>query len=84
MPTGTRSSAGAFSRSCSWQASCSLLGRALQSLPVGTAYAVCTGIGAVGTVLMGIVLFDETVDAVRLGGIALVVAGIATLKLSAG
>jgi quaternary ammonium compound-resistance protein SugE len=61
-----------------------LLGRALQTLPVGTAYAVWTGIGAVGTFLMGIVLFDETVDAVRLGGIALVVAGIATLKLSAG
>jgi quaternary ammonium compound-resistance protein SugE len=61
-----------------------LLGRALQTLPVGTAYAVWTGIGAVGTVLMGIVLFGETIDPVRLGGIALVVIGIAMLKLSAG
>ena len=61
-----------------------LLGRALQTLPVGTAYAVWTGIGAVGTVLMSIVLFGETIDPVRLGGIALVVIGIAMLKLSAG
>jgi quaternary ammonium compound-resistance protein SugE len=61
-----------------------LLGRALQTLPIGTAYAVWTGIGAIGTVLMGIVLFGETVDTVRLGGIALVVVGIATLKLASG
>ena len=59
-----------------------LLGRALQALPVGTAYAVWTGIGAVGTVLMGIVLFGETLNPVRLGGIALVLLGIIALKLA--
>jgi quaternary ammonium compound-resistance protein SugE len=59
-----------------------LLGRALQALPVGTAYAVWTGIGAVGTVLMGVVLFDETLNLARLGGIALVLVGIIALKLA--
>jgi quaternary ammonium compound-resistance protein SugE len=59
-----------------------LLGRALQALPVGTAYAVWTGIGAIGTVLMGIVLFGETLNPVRLGGIALVLIGIVALKLA--
>jgi quaternary ammonium compound-resistance protein SugE len=59
-----------------------LLGRALQALPVGTAYAVWNGIGAVGTVLMGIVLFGETLNPVRLGGIALVLIGIIALKLA--
>jgi quaternary ammonium compound-resistance protein SugE len=61
-----------------------LLGRSLQVLPVGTAYAVWTGIGAVGTVLMGVVLFGEPLDPLRLGCIALVVAGIVGLKLQAG
>jgi len=61
-----------------------LLGRSLQVLPVGTAYAVWTGIGAVGTVLMGVVLFGEPLDPLRLGCIALVVAGIVGLKLQDG
>jgi quaternary ammonium compound-resistance protein SugE len=59
-----------------------LLGRALQVLPVGTAYAAWTGIGAVGTVLMGVVLFGETLSPVRIGGIALVLVGIVALKLA--
>jgi quaternary ammonium compound-resistance protein SugE len=59
-----------------------LLGRALQALPVGTAYAVWTGIGAIGTVLMGVLLFGETLNPVRAGGIALVLAGIVALKLA--
>jgi quaternary ammonium compound-resistance protein SugE len=61
-----------------------LLGRSLQVLPVGTAYAVWTGIGAVGTVLLGVVLFGESLDAVRLGCVALVAAGIVGLKLQDG
>ena len=61
-----------------------LLGRSLQVLPVGTAYAVWTGIGAVGTVLMGVVFFGEPLDPLRLSCIALVVAGIVGLKLQAG
>ncbi len=59
-----------------------LLGRALQALPVGTAYAVWTGIGAAGTVLLGILLFGESLNLPRLGGILLVLAGIAMLKLA--
>lgn len=59
-----------------------LLGRVLEVLPVGTAYAVWTGIGAAGTVLLGIVLFGEAASVVRLGAVALVVAGIVTLKLA--
>ena len=59
-----------------------LLGRALEALPVGTAYAIWTGIGAVGTVLLGVVLFGESLYPMRLGGIGLVVAGIAGLKLA--
>jgi len=59
-----------------------LLGRALRVLPVGTAYAVWTGIGAVGTVLLGRVLFGESASVARIGGIALVVAGIVMLKVS--
>lgn len=59
-----------------------LLGRALVVLPVGTAYAIWTGIGAVGTVMLGVVLFEESLNPMRLGGITLVMAGIATLKLA--
>ncbi len=59
-----------------------LLGRSLQVLPLGTAYAVWTGVGAVGTVLIGIALFGESLDAVRLGAIALIVAGVVVLKLT--
>jgi quaternary ammonium compound-resistance protein SugE len=61
-----------------------LLGRTLEVLPVGTAYAVWTGVGAVGTAALGILLFEEPVNAVRLGSIALVIIGIAGLKLSSG
>jgi quaternary ammonium compound-resistance protein SugE len=59
-----------------------LLGRTLEVLPVGTAYAVWTGVGAVGTAALGILLFQEPVNALRLGSIALVIVGIAGLKLS--
>lgn len=57
------------------------LGLALKSLPVGTAYAVWTGIGAVGTVILGIVLFAEPATAVRLVCVGLILAGIVGLKL---
>lgn len=59
------------------------LAQAVRVLPVGTAYAVWTGIGAVGTVLAGILLFGEPRDALRLACIALIVAGIVGLKLTA-
>lgn len=60
-----------------------LLGLALKSLPVGTAYAVWTGVGTVGTALLGVWLFGEPATAARLACIALIVAGIAGLKLVA-
>ncbi|MGF6171930.1 quaternary ammonium compound efflux SMR transporter SugE [Ensifer sp. 4252] len=63
--------------------SIALLGLAVRTLPLGTAYAVWTGIGTVGTVILGIVLFAEPATFVRLGCITLIVAGIAGLKLSA-
>lgn len=59
-----------------------LLAQALKTLPIGTAYAVWTGIGAVGTAVMGIILFGESRDAMRLTCIAVIVAGIAGLRLS--
>jgi len=59
-----------------------LLAQALKTLPIGTAYAVWTGIGAVGTAVMGIILFGESRDAMRLACIAVIVAGIAGLRLS--
>ena len=62
-------------------ASVILLGWSLKTLPLGTAYAVWTGIGAVGTAILGIYLFDEPRDALRLACIALIVAGIVGLKL---
>lgn len=58
-----------------------LLGVALKTLPIGTAYAVWTGIGAVGTAVLGIILFGEPATAFRLASIGLIVAGIAGLKL---
>ncbi len=58
-----------------------LLGWALRTLPVGTAYAVWTGIGAVGTALLGIWLFGEPATAGRLVSILLIVCGIVGLKL---
>jgi len=59
-----------------------LLAQALKTLPIGTAYAVWTGIGAVGTAVAGIILFGESRDTMRLACIAVIVAGIAGLKLS--
>ena len=59
-----------------------LLGLALEVLPVGTAYAIWTGIGALGTVLLGVVLFGESLSPLRLGSIALVLAGIVALKMA--
>jgi quaternary ammonium compound-resistance protein SugE len=58
-----------------------LLGLALRTLPVGTGYAVWTGIGAVGTALLGIYLFNEPATALRLGCIGLILSGIVGLKL---
>jgi quaternary ammonium compound-resistance protein SugE len=60
-----------------------LLGLALKALPVGTGYAVWTGIGTIGTALLGIVLFGEPATAMRLVCIGLIVAGILGLKLAA-
>jgi len=59
-----------------------LLGIALKTLPVGTGYAIWTGIGAVGTAILGIFLFGESIDGWRLASIALIVAGIVGLKLT--
>jgi len=61
--------------------SVALLSWAMRSLPVGTAYAVWTGIGAVGTVILGIVLFGEAMTPARLACVALIVMGILGLKL---
>jgi quaternary ammonium compound-resistance protein SugE len=60
-----------------------LLGLALKDLPVGTAYAVWTGVGTVGTAILGMWLLGEPATAVRLGCIGLIVCGIAGLKLAA-
>ena len=62
--------------------SVALLGWAMRELPVGTAYAVWVGVGAVGTAVVGMVLFGEAVSAARLISLGLIVAGIAGLKLS--
>ena len=59
-----------------------LLGLAMRDLPVGTAYAVWTGIGAVGTVILGIALFNDPANAARLVCVGLIVAGILGLKLT--
>ena len=58
-----------------------LLGLALKSLPLGTAYAIWTGIGTVGTVIAGILFLGETASALRLACVGLIVAGIVGLKL---
>lgn len=62
--------------------SMALLGLALRTLPVGTAYAIWTGIGAVGTAALGIYLFSEPATAVRLACIGLIVTGIVGLKFA--
>jgi quaternary ammonium compound-resistance protein SugE len=64
-------------------ASMGLLALAARGLPIGTAYAVWTGIGAAGTAVAGIVLFGESSSPARLGCIALIVAGVAGLKFLA-
>lgn len=63
-------------------ASMYLLALAARTLPIGTAYAVWTGIGAVGAAILGIVLFGESANVLRLACIALIVVGIAGLKLT--
>jgi len=59
-----------------------LLGLAMKSLPVGTAYAIWVGVGAVGTVILGVVLFNEPVNALRVASVLLIVAGLVGLKLA--
>ncbi|WP_286776649.1 quaternary ammonium compound efflux SMR transporter SugE, partial [Pseudomonas sp. UBA800] len=60
-----------------------LLGLAMKELPLGTAYAIWTGVGAVGTVIAGIILFGESMALVRLVSVALIVCGLIGLKVSA-
>jgi quaternary ammonium compound-resistance protein SugE len=59
-----------------------LLGLAVKALPVGTAYAVWVGVGAVGTAILGVVLLGESANAARVASIVLIVAGIVGLKLA--
>jgi quaternary ammonium compound-resistance protein SugE len=59
-----------------------LLGIAVKTLPVGTAYSIWVGVGAVGTVALGIVLLDEPANAARLISVGLIIAGIIGLKLA--
>jgi len=61
-----------------------LLGIAMRSLPIGTAYGVWVGIGAVGTVIFGIVFLSEPASATRLVSVVLIISGIIGLKLSSG
>lgn len=60
-----------------------LLGLALRGLPLGTAYAIWTGIGTVGTVIAGVILFGDSVTGIRVACIALIVAGMVGLKVTA-
>ncbi|MNP20168.1 Quaternary ammonium compound-resistance protein SugE [compost metagenome] len=60
-----------------------LLGLAMKELPLGTAYAIWTGVGAVGTVIAGIILFGESMALIRLASVALIIAGLVGLKVSA-
>ncbi|WP_374622482.1 quaternary ammonium compound efflux SMR transporter SugE [Pandoraea sp.] len=60
-----------------------LLALAVRSLPLGTAYAIWTGIGAVGAFVLGIVLFGESASAARIASVTLILAGLVGLKLSA-
>lgn len=61
-------------------ASFSLLSEAMRQIPVGTAYAIWTGIGAVGTALLGVVIFGDSATPARFAGLALIVGGIVVLK----
>lgn len=63
-------------------ASLVLLGLAMKHLPLGTAYAIWTGIGAIGTVIAGIILFGESMALIRLASVALIICGLLGLKLS--
>ena len=63
--------------------SIALLGLSMRELPLGTAYAIWTGIGTLGTVIIGITLFGEPANLIRIGCAALIVTGICGLKLSA-
>lgn len=60
-----------------------MLGQSLKTLPVGTAYAIWTGIGAVGAAVLGIILFGDSKSVFRLISIGLIIAGIAGLRISA-
>ncbi len=60
-----------------------LLGLAMRQLPVGTAYAIWVGVGAVGTVILGIFLFGDSASPARLISVGLIIAGIIGLKLAA-
>ena len=60
-----------------------LLGLAMKELPLGTAYAIWTGVGAVGTVIAGIILFGESMALFRLASVALIISGLVGLKVSA-
>jgi len=59
-----------------------LLGVAMRSLPLGTAYAIWVGVGAVGTVILGVALFGEPVTLLRVGSVVLIVLGLVGLKLA--
>ena len=59
-----------------------LLGLAMKDLPLGTAYAIWTGVGAVGTVIAGIILFGESMALFRLASVALIICGLIGLKVS--
>ncbi len=60
--------------------SMSLLAWSARTLPIGTAYAVWTGIGAAGTAVLGVYLFGEEVSAIRVAGVGLIIVGVALLK----
>ena len=60
------------------------LAQGVRTLPIGTAYAVWTGIGATGTAILGVILFGESRDLARLGSILLIIVGIVGLRLTSG
>ena len=59
-----------------------LLALAMKTLPLGTSYAVWTGIGVLGTAILGIILFDDSANPIRLGSMALILIGIVGLRLA--
>jgi quaternary ammonium compound-resistance protein SugE len=63
-------------------ASLALLGLAMKELPLGTAYAIWTGVGAIGTVIAGIILIGEALSLLRIASVALIICGLVGLKLS--